>query len=233
MRIPNPNAPAQRHFDERRARPLSRSHRPCASDEARASRRPILVSGVRPAHFVRGPSLAPLVPGPLSRGILVVDQGDRRPAAAGRDARAPAASRTTRARASYRRRAFADLRLGQAQLRPLSARHRAADRPRRKVGRSDADLEPKAVAARSDRPARGRHRALSARSGRGRSFSNMRSPRTGSRASAARTRIPKTAKRSHGFSPTCESMRPRRGRRRACSSAAARQTAETSPIGRR
>ena len=38
-----------------------------------------------------------------------------------------------------------------------------------------------AVAARSDRPARGRQRASSERSGRGRSFSNMRSPRTGSR----------------------------------------------------
>ena len=38
----------------------------------------------------------------------------------------------------------------------------------------------KTVAAGSDRPARGRQRASSARSGRGRSFSNMRSPRTGS-----------------------------------------------------
>ena len=93
--IPNPDAPAQRQFDERRARPLSRSHRPCAGDDARASRRSILVSGVRPAHFAGGPRLAPLVPGPLSGGILVVDQGDRRPAAAGRNARAPAASRTT------------------------------------------------------------------------------------------------------------------------------------------
>ena len=60
--IPDPNAPAQRHFDERRARPLYRSHRPCAGDDARASRRSILVSGVRPAHFAGGPSLAPLVP---------------------------------------------------------------------------------------------------------------------------------------------------------------------------
>ena len=51
--------------------------------------------------------------------------------AAGRNARAPAASRAACARASNRRRASADRRLGQAQLRPLSARHRAADRSRR------------------------------------------------------------------------------------------------------
>ena len=118
--IPDPNAPAQRRFGERRARPLYRSHRPCTGDDARAPRRSILVSSVRLAHFAKGPSLAPLVPGPVSGGILVVDQGDRRPAAAGRQARAPTASRTALARASYRRRASAHRRFGQAQLRPLS-----------------------------------------------------------------------------------------------------------------
>ena len=55
LRIPDPNASAQRQFDERRVRPLYRSYRPCAGDDARASRRSILVSGVRPAHFARGP----------------------------------------------------------------------------------------------------------------------------------------------------------------------------------
>ena len=155
LRISDPTAPAQRQFDERRARPLSRSQCPCAGDDARASRRPILVSGFRPAHFARGPRLAPFVPGPLSGRISVVDQGDCRPAAAGRDARAPAASRTTCTRASDRRRTSADRRLGQAQLRPLSARHRAADRSRREDWRADADLELKALAARADRPARG------------------------------------------------------------------------------
>ena len=79
--------------------------------------------------------------GPVSGGVPVVDQGDRRAAAGGRNARAPAPSRTARARASHRRRASADRRLGQAQLRPLSARHRAADRSRRENGRANADLD--------------------------------------------------------------------------------------------
>ena len=180
--IPNPPASAQRQFDERRTRPLHRSHRSCAGDDARASRQSILVSGLRPLDFAGGSSLAPFVPWPLSGGVLVVDQGDRRAAASGRNARAPAPSRATRARASYRRRAFADRRVGQAQLRPLFARYRAADRSRRENGRANADLEAATLAAGADRPARGPARASSARSGQGRSFSNMRSPRTGSRA---------------------------------------------------
>ena len=57
----------------------------------------------------------------------------------------------------------------------------------------------------ADRPARASPRGSSARSGRGPSFSNMRSRPTGSPASAARTRIPRAANCSRGSSPTCAS----------------------------
>ena len=113
------------------ARPLHRSHRSCAGDDARASRQSILVPGLWPLDFAGGSRLAPFVPWPLSGGVLVVDQGDRSAAAGGRNARAAAPSRAARTRASYRWRAFGDLRVRQAQLRPLFARHRSADRPRR------------------------------------------------------------------------------------------------------
>ena len=120
--------------------------------------------------------------GPFQEGYLSSIKAIVRAAAGGRNARAAAPSRAARARASYRWRAFADRRVRQAQLRPLFARHRSADRPRREDGRANADLDVATVAAGSDRPARGPARASSARSGQGRSFSNMRSPRTGSRA---------------------------------------------------
>ena len=70
LRIPDSNACAQRQFEERRAPPLYRSYRPCALDDARAPGGSILVSGVRPAHFARGPDLAPLVHRPVSGGIF-------------------------------------------------------------------------------------------------------------------------------------------------------------------
>ncbi len=96
--------------------------------------------------------------------------------------RAAAPSRATRARASHRRRAFADRRVGQAQLRPLFARYCATDRSRREIGRANADLDAATLAAGSDRPARGPGGSHPRDSGQGQSFSNMRSPRTGSRA---------------------------------------------------
>ena len=92
--------------------------------------------------------------GAVSGRVPVVDQGDRRLPAAGRDPRASAASRTAQARASHRGRASAHRRFGQAQLWPLSARHRSADRSRRENARSDADLDFAAMAAGSDRAAR-------------------------------------------------------------------------------
>ena len=98
---------------------------------------------------------APFVPWPLSGGVLVVDQGDRQAAASRRNAGAATSSRAARARATHRRRAFADRRVGQAQLRPLLARYCAADRARRADGRANADLEAATLAAGSDRPARG------------------------------------------------------------------------------
>ncbi len=50
--ISDRSAPAQHQFaGPRRARPLYRSHGPRAGDDARASDRPILVSGVRRARF--------------------------------------------------------------------------------------------------------------------------------------------------------------------------------------
>ena len=120
--------------------------------------------------------------GPFQEGYLSSIKAIVRAAASRRNARAPAPSRAARVRASYRWRAFADRRVGQAQLRPLFARYRSADRSRRENGRADADLELKTLAAGSDRPARGTPRPHPTRLGQGQSFSNMRSPRTGSRA---------------------------------------------------
>ena len=109
--------------------------------------------GVRPPHLGKRPGLAPLVPRAVPGWISVVGQSDFRPTAAGRNARASAAARATGARSSHRGGASADCRFRQAQLRPLSARHRAADRSRREDARAYADVDLTALAAGVDRPA--------------------------------------------------------------------------------
>ena len=232
--IPDKGAPAQRQCEGRRAPPLYRSHRPRAGDDARASDRSILVPGIRPSDFARRPRSGATRSSSRSgkdtcRPIkAIVD----RPAA-GRDARSPPPSRTARARARDRRRASPDRRIGQAQLRPLSARHRPADRSRREDGRADADLEVAAVAAGSDRPARrsaGPHPRDQAEARLSQTRDHLEPvhrPQQPERASAEPRSVRANPRQC------AKACRPRSARPRACSSAAARQTAATSPIARR
>ena len=154
LRLLDEAASAQRQFDDDRAHALCRPYRPCASDDAGASRRTILVSRTRPAHFAQRPGLAPFVPRSLPGGPAFVDQGDHRPAAARRITRAPVLRGAARQGPHDIRRTSAHRQLGQAELRPLPARHRPAPSSRGEHGGPHADLELKALAARADRAAR-------------------------------------------------------------------------------